>query len=267
MAYHNDGAEIDAASLAAPGIALRTQANDIKEEGLAPGALSHQHLPGSLGDVSAFFPSGLKAGFTRLGTAPANAFITYENWFETPAPTYYDFQLFEGSAPTPPFGAPTSPGGEGWRIPQNPGTLERPLIPTTTERLDAQGYRGVHITGSVNIGAFQDDHYEIVGGSMSSSVVDVCVLVGLGFTDGTGSRFVIEKSIRAFSHKNKIQRGPVQWFFQQSDLNVGNGEVSNFFLVTAVAGMRTYFSTGAVDAGYSIAGCQISALPCHAEAL
>lgn len=272
MPFREDGDAISTANIQAVGDDIRTYVNAIPAADVGPGALQPVHLPGSLDDVSTVFPSGLTAGFTRLGTAPASAFIRYYNGFIT---TPYNYQLFHTGLPTPPYGAPTA-WAEGWRIPQNPGTTERPEIVTANTRLDTTGYTSLHLTGSVNIGQFYGDSYGDTGAGIYSLAYQVAIIVGLGWEDGAGNRHVFEKSIRAFGQKNKIQRGTVHHRITQADLSAGDGKMTKLFLVTAVAGyMSNYpYLVGAYDeqgeqssGGYSIAGCHVSVLPCHAEVL
>ena len=264
MSYREDGDTINSTNLVAVGSTIRTQANAIQEEDIAPGALSHAHLPATFDDVDDLFPNGLMAGFTRLGTSPANPFINYLNAFNT---TPFDYQLFHTGVPTQPYGAPGA-WDEGWRIPQNPGTTERPEIITTSSRIDTHGYAGIHVTGSVNVGSVSGDSYLLdESQAMASALIDVCVIAAIGWRDGGGTRHVKASSIRAVSQKNKVQRLTVQHFLTQADLNTGDGTMQSIFLVTAAVGLRTFYNVNMVDRTYSIAGCQLSALPLHAEEL
>ncbi len=266
-----DGDKYEAATLKAELNSVRDAMSDIPASAVEPQALRLDHLPSIW--AADLFPNGYTAGYA-LNTSYESVTAGFRNGVVmTPGP---DLQTF--SEATHPVAAPygtqigplvqdwdTPPATAGWIIPAYNGVLANACsVTTSTFDMDTERLKGILVQGTVELG------YANAGSA------PYCVILGVGWRDGSGDLHCVEDSVVPFTSGNN-HHGALQigWFLTQDDLDVGDGSVQEIFLC---------FSTGEVSYGAHaglIGGAQdfrttinadigsywISCLPIHAGSL
>ena len=264
-----DGDKYEAATLQAELNSVRDAMSDIPASAVEPQALRLDHLPSIW--AADLFPNGYTSGYA-LNTSYEAVRAGFRNGMVySPGP---DMQTFSEDSSHPvaaPYGAQADPlvqdwdagtATAGWIIPAYNGVLANACsVSTTTFNMDTERLKGVLVQGTVELG------YSNAGSA------PYCVILGVGWRDGSGDLHCVEDSVVAFTSGNN-HHGALQigWFLTQDDLDAGDGSVQEIFLclssgevsygahASLVAGVGDYQTTISADIG----SYWISCLPIHA---
>jgi hypothetical protein len=245
-----DGEQLASATInAKAGTNLQNAVNDLDESSIERHALDAQHLP-SLA-MSDIFSNGFEAGPNALGAGVTAASIISGEEYENTLPLYavtqypYTYQTFDGlsggtaKAYYGPTDWPTVNHIEaGWRIPSEPGWVGSPSYPAEVTLASATNFDTAKIKGVLCRGSVQpisSSRTTKVTGTLVSDY-DTAVALAIGFEDGLGARYVVERSVRFFTERAvRPGNADTMTFLTQSDLNAGNGTCAKIFLAIATA--------------------------------
>lgn len=248
MSTFNNPPFVEGEALTASGInskagsLLETAVNALDEASMERHALDSQHLPAlSMSDI---FTAGFEVGASNTLTNYI-AGGEYQNTLPLYAATQYPFtyQTFDstigGSALAVYGPSDWATNGvahieAGWRIPDDPGNstnfrAELPLAAATN--FDTANIRGVLCRASAQpIWAGNT----VKGGGVSR--LDTALALCIGFEDGLGARYVVERSVRFYTvEATRPNNADTMTFLTQDDLDAGNGECAKIFLAVATA--------------------------------
>jgi hypothetical protein len=238
-----DGEQLASATInAKAGTNLQNAVNDLDESSIERHALDAQHLP-SLA-MSDIFSNGFEAGAN-----PADAAVIAGGEYENTLPLYaafqypYTYQTFDtlsGVSVDAVYGPTDYPTlnhiGQGWRIPADPNNS--PAHPAEVTLASATNFDTAKIKGVLCRGSVQPIYerpFSNSTGSFTSPYV-AAVALAIGFEDGLGARYIVERSVRFFTSKaTRPGNADTMTFLTQSDLNAGNGTCAKIFLAIATA--------------------------------
>lgn len=231
------------AALQGPAVAL----NDISAEAVPDGSLHRNQLPD-------LFPGLFPNGLTALERG--ETWETYDNTFSAATIPTINLDEFSTTAPNAPYGPSAS--NDGWRIPARANVAADAAevsFAASATSFTATRLSGVLIHGTIELGeAFPQN-----------SDFNDCVWLGIGWEDGAGTRHVVERSLAFFS-KRCTWYSPLSTmtFITQADLDLGDGDVSSFFLVCA---SRYVENNSNATRTYDVGSFHMACMPFHAGAL
>jgi hypothetical protein len=249
-----DGDTFDAATLQAQLDSVKAEANAVQPGHLRRFALRHEHLPSIV--PSDLFSNGLTAWRTAEGAATQ----TYGNgqagaW----STSTVDLQVMSTWGTNAPYGpvAVGIPAEDGWRIPAIANVVaDAAEVTFTAFSMTTERIKGIFVRGSVQL---------LEAFALTTPTYDGydCVLVAIGFTDGAGTRHILEDSILPWSKWAwSIGHCGSGWFIQQSDLDaLGDGEIQSFFLATC---SRVVVEDVATPRVYDLGNYTVSGVALHA---
>jgi hypothetical protein len=238
-----DGEQLASATInAKAGTNLQNAVNDLDESSIERHALDAQHLP-SLA-MSDIFSNGFEAGAN-----PADTAVIAGGEYQNTLPLYaafqypYTYQTFDSTAggsalavygPSDWATNGSAHLGAGWRIPADPNNS--PAYPAQVTLASATNFDTAKIKGVLCRGSVQPIHespFSNATGSLTSPYV-AAVALAIGFEDGLGARYIVERSVRFFTSKaTRPGNADTMTFLTQSDLNAGNGTCAKIFLAIA----------------------------------
>lgn len=223
-------------------------------------ALSEDHLP-ALSAVDIF-----SNGYTAIAPSTASGTLdVYDNRLPLSAgdTTFpYTYQTFHANAAvTNPYGPSTVAGDLGWAIVAYSGVVAdaAEVSFNAADMISDMNLFGILVRGSLEFRAW--DSVETGTGVNS-------VAIAIGYEDGAGARFVIERSVRFYSMKASAYGDLVtSTLITQDDLTgVGDDQISSVFLV--VAGVEPTGGAVAKNArNITTSYYNLTTLPIHASTL
>lgn len=240
----DEGDALTAANINSRFSSLQTWVNAIPEESVSRWALRKEHLPSQTFGPSQtveLFPNGFTASCTALG----NAGFEYDNslpYSSGPAhPVNYQAISTTAGTSVAPYGTLTTGGaGDGWRIP----SLASKAAPmevdfgTAISSLGDYGMLGLLVRAQIEIFNAATGTFNLLvnplDAELSQTFMRRCVLMGIGFEDGLGNRYVIERTVR-WNVLKGVTRGTISTSTKitDTDLAVGDGQIAKVFGVIA----------------------------------
>jgi hypothetical protein len=224
---------------------MRSWVNAVPARSIQRWGLDAQHVPPQtfgIGQTTVLF-SGLQASPNSVpnGAGPFEVYTNSLPYAAGPAHPV-DYQDFDLSGANPPYGAGGSSGG-GWRIPSLAlGTFPMEVefvAPFVLTDYDVKLLVRAHVeTYNGDAGDLINDDTVDWGCSINESlnafVAAKCALIGIGFEDGLGDRYVLERTVR-WNNMLGVLRGTISTstYIRQTDIDVGNGEIAKVFAVAA----------------------------------
>lgn len=195
-----EGDDFDATKLNAQFTPLQAAVNDLASEDISRGALRRDHLPTPLDD--AFFTAATRGGLTALCPPDPNEELYQSGLTLSAGPPYLGtWQAFNGASPYGPVSS-----GNGWRIPAHGGSLtyaaERRIADTSaspgTQGWGPNNSKGVTaLLLEFELNLAKSDGYTIGQTSIDPNI-DAHLWVAVGYELTSGTRGIIERSIRWF---------------------------------------------------------------------
>lgn len=227
---------------------MRTWVNALPARSVQRWGLDAQHVPPQTfgpSQTPELFPNGFIASSPALGGA--DPFAVYDNSLEYTAGVHpLNYQDFSAAGVDAPYGPVAADSGGGWRIPSQAGAASKMelVLDTPAFRLDTYGLAllvRAHVEVYTAIAGYSTDdgvkQYGNMDYDLSGAVEEMvsrCALIGIGFSDGLGNRYVIERTVR-WNNIFGVARGVISTstLLQQEDLAAGNGTIASVFGVVA----------------------------------
>lgn len=233
-----EGDALTAANVNSRFTTMRTWVNDLPEESVERWALTDSHVPGQTfgpGQATELFTNGFIAtGAAETTGAAGVAFDTYENSLPySSGPAHpYNYQAFSSSGGNAPYGPSSSDSGGGWRIPGKGASGTTPMELDFGAAITPSDYDiwGIIVRGWVEVHTGSD----IAAETDEEAGLIQSVVLGLGFEDGLGARYVVERSVRWNTYRG-VTRGLIatSTLLQTTELAEGDGQVRKVFGVVA----------------------------------
>jgi len=188
-----EGEALDATTLEADLVtALEDLTNQVFAASLVRRALRRDHVPGPITPDFDYDPV-TREGLSTMGAVALAAFNT--EIAET-SPSVYDWQEFSAALPKAPYGPAATWGTTGWRIVD--GTA------ATSEYAAERRFPATDFSEHRLLVNFSADFSEVGGPPENGTAnnTNEAALVAIGIEDDGGRRYVILRSIRAFSRES-----------------------------------------------------------------
>jgi len=260
-----EGDAFNAASINNRTTVLANAVNNIAPDDVEREALNAQHLP-------SLWPGAFVTNPMRTGPSSQVVAEQYKNGLpEAAAPGPVNYQAFSTGAPNAPYGAVsgaiTDASSLGWRIVcynAASGTTNKAETTFGGTSLSAQGLRGVYTRGWVEV----RDASTSVFLQEDTNTTRRCLLVAIGFQDFSGDRYIVERSVRWYSHQSS-RFGPAGTgtFLTDADLAAGDGSLAATFLVVASRRRLNFGTTDERSSSPYIFRYGHAAIPIRAGAL
>jgi len=214
--------------------------NNITQADIERQALRSEQLPSII--TNSDFPNGL-VKLAPSSISLSNPYLNTLNVLATGAVPVPDYQTFDTGVPNGPYG-PATAQARGWRIiadsnvTANAAQIIFGPLTATTATPAIGNYKGLLI----RLGVGYDSFVQGYGTPAYESIPSV--IVGIGWEDQAGNRFIIERSIRWFNAFSSV-KGSLETFTFIQAADIGNtNQINKIFGVIAGG------SWGLTDNGY-----------------
>lgn len=239
---YDENEALTAANLSARLTTMRTWVNALPARSVQRWGLDAQHVPPQTYGPShavELFPNGFQAGGPALGATG----VVHDNSLAYSAGPAHplNYQDFSASGVDAPYGPVSGDTGGGWRIPSQAAAAAKMELTFDTPafRLDTYGLTllvraRIEVYDAVAGYAINDEDKDYGLPTANEEVFSRCALIGIGFEDGLGARYVIERTVR-WNNIFGVARGTISTMtlLKQEDLAAGNGTIAKVFGVVA----------------------------------
>lgn len=226
-----EGDALTAANINSRLTTMSTWVNDLPASSVARWALRHDHLPSQT--FADLFPNGFSAE-SPAHTSGSTSGVHDNSLPYSAGPAHpVNYQAFSTSGGSAPYGPVSADNGGGWRVPaQTGGTSPMEVdagTPFTPSDYDLQLLVRAQVEIFDSLGG-----QDATGGGPQDEYLSRCALIGIGFEDGLGARYVIERTVR-WNNLRGCTRGTISTstYIKAADLSAGDGQVSKVFGVVA----------------------------------